>query len=132
VAHGLEREQKGEKFTIIDAARLPEKPFSPNVPAILLIGAILGLGAGAGAASLREHSDHSARSVEELAKGTGFPVLAAIPRMVTAEDTMRRKKTRNALLIGSAVVMVAGLLIVHFMVIELDILWVKLLRRLTI
>ena len=132
VAHGLEREQKGEKFTIIDAARLPEKPFSPNIPAILLIGAILGLGAGAGAASLREHSDHSARSVEELAKGTGFPVLAAIPMMATAEDIMRRKKTRNALLIGSAVVMVAGLLIVNFFIMELDILWVKLLRRLTI
>jgi polysaccharide chain length determinant protein (PEP-CTERM system associated) len=132
VAHGLEREQKGEKFTIIDAARMPEKPFSPNIPAILLIGAILGLGAGAGAASLREHGDHSARSVEMLAKGTGFPVLAAIPMMVTAEDLIRRSNMRKVLLMGSAAVIVVGLLIVHFLVMDLDILWAKLLLRLSI
>ena len=30
VAQGLEKEQKGERFTLIDPARFPEKPFKPN------------------------------------------------------------------------------------------------------
>ena len=38
VAHGLEREQKGERFTILEAPRLPEKPYKPNRMAIILIG----------------------------------------------------------------------------------------------
>ena len=38
VAYGLEQEQKGERFTLIDPARLPEKPHKPNRLAIVLIG----------------------------------------------------------------------------------------------
>jgi capsular polysaccharide biosynthesis protein len=53
VAHGLEKGQMGERFTLIDPARLPEKPVRPNRPAILLIGLFLGIGAGVGTASLQ-------------------------------------------------------------------------------
>ena len=38
VSKGLEKEQMGERFNLIDPARLPEKPVKPNIPAILLIG----------------------------------------------------------------------------------------------
>jgi len=54
VAHGLEKGQMGERFTLIDPARLPEKPVIPNRPVILLIGLFLGIGAGIGTASLQE------------------------------------------------------------------------------
>jgi succinoglycan biosynthesis transport protein ExoP len=57
VSNGLEKEQKGERFTLIDAARLPEKPIKPNAPAILLIGLVLGIGCGIGLAALNEQSD---------------------------------------------------------------------------
>jgi polysaccharide chain length determinant protein (PEP-CTERM system associated) len=132
VAHGLEREQKGERFTIIDAARLPEKPFSPNIPAILLIGLILGIGGGVGTASLREYSDHSVRSVEALAKLTGFPVLTAIPELVIEEDILRRRKKRKTLVVGAAACLFSGLLIFHFLIMDLDIFWAKLLRRIDV
>jgi succinoglycan biosynthesis transport protein ExoP len=132
VAHGLEKDQKGERFTIIDAARLPEKPFSPNIPAILLIGMILGIGAGVGTASLREYGDHSLRSVEDLAKVTGFPVLTAIPELVTDEDIMLRRKKRKALFVGTVVFVFSGLLIFHFFIMDLDIFWAKLMRRMDV
>ena len=41
-AENLERRQKGEQFRVIDPARLPEKPFSPDIPKILLIGLLAG------------------------------------------------------------------------------------------
>jgi polysaccharide chain length determinant protein (PEP-CTERM system associated) len=46
VAHGLEKEQKGERFTIIDPARLPEKPYKPNRMAIMMIGLVLSIATG--------------------------------------------------------------------------------------
>jgi len=91
VAQGLEKEQKGERFTLIEPARLPENPFKPNRKAILLIGLVLGMGAGVGWASLREFTDFSIRSSDTLALNTSFPVLASIPVEQDKVDKMKEK-----------------------------------------
>jgi succinoglycan biosynthesis transport protein ExoP len=95
VAHGLEEEQLGERFSIIDAARLPMNPSSPNVPAILLIGLILGMGAGVGLAAVQESTDHTVRSSESLERATAFPVLGTIPVIVTRKDAARDQAKRR-------------------------------------
>ncbi len=41
-AENLERRQKGEQFRVIDPARVPEKPFQPDIPKVLLIGLLAG------------------------------------------------------------------------------------------
>ena len=46
ISANLEREQVSEQFKILDPARLPQKPFSPDRLKITLIGAVLGLLAG--------------------------------------------------------------------------------------
>ncbi|MFH2093438.1 MAG: Wzz/FepE/Etk N-terminal domain-containing protein, partial [Pseudomonadota bacterium] len=86
VAREFESKQKGERFTLVESARLPEKPDKPNRVAIILIGIVLGLGAGVGLASIVEFSDSSFRNAEALSKATGFQVLSEIPRIVTKED----------------------------------------------
>ena len=86
VSQGLEKEQMGEKFTLIDPARLPEKPIKPNVPAVLLIGLFLGIGAGVGNASLKESGDQSVRTPGQLTRALGLPVLGAIPRIINEQD----------------------------------------------
>jgi hypothetical protein len=130
VAHGLEKEQLAERFSIIDAARLPEKPSSPNIPAMLLIGLVLGMGSGVGAAALKESTDDTVRTPEALARATSFPVLAGIPEIVTGEDVARQKKLRKLLLAGAAVAFVLFVVLFHFVVMDLDVLWAKLMRRL--
>jgi succinoglycan biosynthesis transport protein ExoP len=132
VAHGMEKDQMGERFTLIDAATLPEKPVSPNVPAIMLIGLILGMGSGAGIASLRELGDQSARNHEELARATGFPVLASIPEIVTRQDIAAGKARRKTLVLGTVVVIIAAVLIFHFLIMDLDVFWARFTRRLGI
>ena len=120
-ASGLEKGQMGERFTLIDAARLPEKPVFPNIPAILLIGLVLGIGAGVGSAALKEFSDQSVRTAGALSSALGLPVLAVIPDIVTTEDTAEDKRQRKEILIGVAVVVVVAILIFHFFVMDLDI-----------
>ena len=130
VAYGMEKEQLGEKFSIIDAARLPEKPDSPNIPAILLIGLVLGLGSGVGAAALKESTDDTVRDAGRLAADTGFPVLCGIPEIVTPGDVARKKLRRIQAAAGAAAVLVAGVLVVHFFVMDLDVVWAKVMRKL--
>ncbi len=129
VAHGLEKEQKGERFTLIDPARLPEEPYKPNRLAIALIGLVLALGAGVGTAALREFSDRSVRGATALSRLSGLPVLANIPHIVTREDLRRRSLRRlvtAATLVVLLAVCVAGF---HYFVMDLDVFKAKLDRK---
>ncbi len=130
VAHGLEKEQKGERFNLIEPPRLPEKPFKPNRLAIGLIGVVLGIGAGVGAAALREFGDNAVRGPDRLEAETRFPVLAGIPVIRSPADLARQRRTRAAAIVGIAAAVAAGIVIVHFLVMDLDVLWAKITRRL--
>lgn len=80
-AENLERRQKGEQFRIIDPARIPEKPFKPDVFKVSLIGLVLGLGSGLGLVFVREQLDHSFRDAEDVETTLGLKVLANIPKI---------------------------------------------------
>ncbi|MCP3871807.1 MAG: chain-length determining protein [Desulfobacteraceae bacterium] len=131
VAQELESKQKGERFSLVESARLPEKPFKPNRLAILLIGIVLGIGAGVGFASIVEFSDTSFRDGEALARATGFPVLTEVPKIITQEDRKRQKIKRVVI----TLVIVFGIIISVFLfdtfVMDLDVLWAKIMRRIS-
>ncbi|MFH1984408.1 MAG: GNVR domain-containing protein [Pseudomonadota bacterium] len=129
VAQGLEQGKKGERFTLIDPARMPEKPVRPNRWAILLIGVVLGTGAGVGVAAVREFSDHAVRNAEALTVATGVPVLASIPRIITRQDRLRTRRRRIAWSVGSVVVLATCIAVFHFFVMDLDVFWAKLIRK---
>jgi polysaccharide biosynthesis transport protein len=130
VAHGMEKEQLGERFTLVDPARAPEKPASPNVPAILLIGLILGIGSGVGCAAIREAGDQSVRSAEALTFLTGLPVLATIPEIVTVNDEHNKKRSYSIVIAATASALVLGFVLFHFLVMDIDVLWAKIARKL--
>jgi len=129
VAQGLEKEQKGEHFILIDPPRFPEKPFKPNRLKILLIGLVLAIGSGIGLTTLREMSDHSIRDSDSLVLATSFPVLASIPEIVTKEDLEREKKKRILVITVLVLGMVAVVVVFHFFVMKLNVLWAKLMQK---
>jgi uncharacterized protein involved in exopolysaccharide biosynthesis len=132
VSQGLEKEQKGERFTIIDPARLPEKPSKPNRLAIMLIGLVLGLGGGIGSVAVKEYTDTSVRNAELLTLITSFPVLASIPNILSDKDLARSKGWWKWGIIAVLTVLILGIIIFHFTVMNLDVFWLKLIQRIGI
>ena len=83
IAEELERNGKGERFTLLDPPQLPEQPTSPNRPAILLLGMILSLGGGVAYVGVLESLDDSVRSSKTLAGLLKAPLLGIIPYVKT-------------------------------------------------
>lgn len=86
-AENLERRQKGEQFRVIDAATIPEKPVKPNRERVLLMGLLLGLGAGLGLAFVREQIDRTFHDPEDVEVTFGIKTIASIPRIVEKIET---------------------------------------------
>jgi polysaccharide chain length determinant protein (PEP-CTERM system associated) len=95
LAENLERTQKGEQFTILDPANLPQKPFKPNVPKILTAGLFLALAAGLGLGGLREYVDPAFWNSKELESFLELPLLVSIP-LIPSERERRRKVLKMA------------------------------------
>lgn len=130
VALGLEKGQKGERFTLIDPPQLPEKPFKPNRLAIALIGFVLGVGAGVGWAALREFGDQAVYDSEHLAVGSGFPVLGEVPSIMTSDDFRKRKTRRIVAVSLVCICVIGGIVLFHFFVMDWWVFWAKLNRKL--
>jgi receptor protein-tyrosine kinase len=67
------------KLTELDPAALPTSPVFPRTKLTLLVGALLGLGLGLGAAFLRENLTTKIETSDDLARVSTLPVFAEIP-----------------------------------------------------
>ena len=132
VSQGLEKEQKGERFTLIDPAHLPEEPYKPNRMVIIAIGIVLGIGAGIGTASLREFSDTSIHSSRFLSTTTSFPVLAMVPTIETSGDIFRRRMHKLLLTAAALGIAAGGMAIFHFRVMDLTVIWAKVIQHISV
>lgn len=86
IAANLERRNIGEQFKVLDPARVPERPFSPNRLAIDLGGAFVGLAFGFLVTAFLEYRDSSFKTEDEVMRLCQLPVLATVPLMVTADE----------------------------------------------
>ena len=111
----MEKKQKGEQFQVIDVARLPEKPVSPNLPKIFMISVVAGLGLGAGCIFLLETMDTSVRRLDKLEEEIGLPVLAMMPRIYSSQDCKRHRwvavATTASILVALALVAAFAVLV---------------------
>lgn len=90
IAANLEKREIGERFKVIDPARQPRSPISPNRNRMLLLSLLAGLVVGCGIAAFFEYRDSSLRTDDDVAASLGLPVLATIPVLSTASGGWRR------------------------------------------
>jgi polysaccharide chain length determinant protein (PEP-CTERM system associated) len=107
VAANLERSQNHEQFRVLDPARPPERPFSPDRVRLNIMGAIAGLAVGFGIAALVEYRDTSMRTDEDVITALALPVLAMIPAMTTLVEIRRQRIRRLTISLTAAAGLVA-------------------------
>jgi len=131
VGQQLEKERKGERFTLIDPPQLPEKPVKPNRIAILLLGFILSIGGGLGFALVAESVDASLRGSHSVTAALGTAPLAVIPYMQNSEDLLRAEKTKKIVSRSAAAAAIAVVILLPVFWIPWDVLWFKGMRILS-
>jgi uncharacterized protein involved in exopolysaccharide biosynthesis len=130
VSEGLEAQRKGERFSLIDPPLLPEKPITPNRPAIVILGFIVSMAGGVGYGAAVESLDHSVRSAGALERIVRVSPLAVIPFVPNAEDRTRALRRKRRFVWGGLGATLILLALVHALWLPLDVIWFAALRKL--
>jgi uncharacterized protein involved in exopolysaccharide biosynthesis len=128
LSDNLESEQKGERFTLIDPPRVPERPASPNRSLLICLGFVLALAAGVAMVLLLESRDGSVRNRRELEWLLEVPPLAILPLILTDADRNRQRWQRRSAALGVVGVFALALVLTHLFYRPLDVLWYETLR----
>ncbi len=118
ISANLERLQIGEQFSLLDAAHVPERPISPNRPAITTMGAGIGLGIGLALIVLLEYRDSTFRHTSEIRDLLQVPVLAVVPFMQSDEERKRAFRQRWLLRLGLSTAIMVCLAVVAYTLIR--------------
>ncbi|MEN8108997.1 MAG: lipopolysaccharide biosynthesis protein, partial [Pseudomonadota bacterium] len=100
-----------------------------NRPAIIFLSLVLALGAGVGSAAVAESMDNAVRGTKGLIAVLNTAPLAVIPYLANKADTSKDKTRKRVLLISVVAGFVIILLLIHFLVSPLDVLWFKGVRK---
>ncbi len=90
-AQALEQKQKGEQFRIVDPARIPIRPYKPDVRKILLMSLVVAFGSGIGLAFLIEYWRRPFYDPDQIEKILSIPVLASIPYLPSPIEKRRKR-----------------------------------------
>ncbi len=90
-AGAVEKRWQEEQFKILDPAQVPENAEFPKPSVFLLVGTLLGFGAGLAAAFLVEVADPTVKNLRELEALLPYPVLLTLPRLKEPRSRFRRR-----------------------------------------
>ena len=110
IAENLERAKKGEQFRILEPANLPHKPSGLNVFQLLAIGFGAALVVSWGTIYLREYTDNTFWTSDEVENFVELPILVNVPKIRTPSQE-RSHKIRLAS--SAAVVACMGIVLVY-------------------
>ena len=108
VAANLEQRQVGEQFRVLDPARVPERPFSPDRMKLNLMGIAFGLVLGLASVAALEYFDTSLKTEDDVRTVLSLPVIATIPLLTqTMADVRVRARLRWSFTAGAAAIVIA-------------------------
>ena len=100
MASDLEKRQQGEQFRVMDAANLPDSPFSPKRSVFLMGGLFAGLIVGLAIVAFLEYKDTALRTERDVWAFTQLPTLAVIAysgelNTKSSKGLFKRKKSQD-------------------------------------
>jgi succinoglycan biosynthesis transport protein ExoP len=88
---GVSAGLRSSNIRVVDVARTPTSPITPDVPRNIRFGVLLGLACGIGLAFLLESLDTSIRNMEELSAISMLPALGMIPLQLSSNGQLRKR-----------------------------------------
>jgi uncharacterized protein involved in exopolysaccharide biosynthesis len=126
----LESQNKGEEMVLIEPARVPLKPFKPNRPAIITLTFLFALVAGVGITQLVDALDKSIRDSAGIISVQGVSPLVEIPYIYNDAELEQALKLRKMAIAAVPAMVLVMVVIVHFVLQPLDVLFYALAARL--
>jgi capsular exopolysaccharide synthesis family protein len=88
---GVSAGLRSSNIRVVDVARTPTSPITPDVPRNIRFGVLLGLACGIGLAFVLESLDTSIRNMEELSAISTLPALGTIPLQLSSNGSLRKR-----------------------------------------
>jgi polysaccharide chain length determinant protein (PEP-CTERM system associated) len=108
MATDLENRRQGESLEVLETPVIPEAPYAPKRPMIIVVGFVVGLATGMTLAGAREIKDTSLKNLKDVRAYTKLTVLGSIPFL--ENDFIVRRRRRMAWLAWTAVFLVGVLM----------------------
>jgi polysaccharide chain length determinant protein (PEP-CTERM system associated) len=106
MAANLERRNIGEQFRVLEPARVPGRPFSPNRLQIHLAGLGAGLALGLLLVGFLEYRDSTLSLEDDVTRLFDLPVLAVVPVMISQTDRLANQRRRHLFFTVATVVVI--------------------------
>lgn len=129
VGEQIELTARGQRFTVIDQATVPNSPSSPNRPVVAMAGVGAGIAAMMGLFVLLELLNRTARRPAEITKSLGITPIATIPYMETRRQFWIRRIFKLAVLVIVIVGVPIALWAVDTYYQPLDLIYDRILKR---
>lgn len=132
LAQTLETENKGENFTLIEPPQVSNTAEKPNRQKLILMGFAGSIGAGVGLGLLVEMLFGGVRGYTQISRIVGKPPIVVIPLIQTDHEKRRKRRIIYSLIVLGIILGLCAVIIFHFYVMNLEVLWFKVLNKLSL
>lgn len=126
LAENLEKQEKAERFVLLESPQVPSAPVWPEKPKVYVLGFVLAVGSGAGTAFLAEFLDKTIRGPAVLTSILQRHPLAVIPFIERSGDRSRQRVRRLSFLLAAFLVLITVLAVTHVLYQPLDVLLISM------
>ena len=130
LAEQLEIRNKGERYSLVSAASLPDTPYKPKRTLIALFGIIVAFTGGIVTAVLAEALDRTVRGAKTLIALMNAPLLGVIPYIENSSDRNARRRRRIVSAVAIALCLTCAGVIIQTQVSPLQQVWSVMIDRL--
>ncbi len=125
----IELTSRGQRLLLIEAARAPDEPSSPNRPRVAMMGIALGLGSAAAFFALLELINRTIRRPVELTNALGITPIATIPFIESRGGRIARRSFKLLAILVLIVAILASIYVVDTYYMPIELIVQKIMRR---